>query len=156
MAKSQRRTKRNLKPLYRRDAVAIARAVPREDNALPEVYLLRNLPYVNYTTSTPYQSKIIIDDNRSYNPDPTRPPLTISGNYSRVIAPTHRNIRSSRRNISGIKRTFPSYKLRLAYPEKTIVCLRRNRRKEVIHAKGIAGSRVAKPKFNINSQLHCR
>lgn len=41
-------------------------------------------------------------------------------------------------------------------PKSTAVCIRRFIRKEVIHAKGIAGSRVKKPRRNSKSSISCK
>lgn len=43
-----------------------------------------------------------------------------------------------------------------ALPKTTVVCVRREVRKQVIHAKGVAGGRVRKPRRNRNSNISCR
>lgn len=41
-------------------------------------------------------------------------------------------------------------------PRSTMICVRRNQRKEVLHAKGVAGSKVRRPKRNAWSGVSCK
>jgi len=45
--------------------------------------------------------------------------------------------------------------LRFAIPHKVDLCVRRKTRKQVIHAKGIAGTRTRKPRRNFWSDIKC-
>lgn len=43
-----------------------------------------------------------------------------------------------------------------AVPPSVAICVRRKRRKEVIHALGVAGGKVRKPRRNAYSKISCR
>jgi hypothetical protein len=46
--------------------------------------------------------------------------------------------------------------LNFVNPNRALVCARRKSRREVIHAKGVAGSKVRKPRRNLLSKYSCR
>ncbi len=152
MAKTRKLKHSNSNIRYRRDAIAIAR--PRTESlGMPESFTYTQRHFYDTYTQTP-QLTTIIDDNRLFNPDPYRPPLNRSGNFSRIISPSGNA--QQRRNSNRVSTNYLTPRLVIDEPKKVMLCLRRHRRKQVIHARGIAGSRVAKPKFNLNSQMKCR
>lgn len=149
----KKRAKRNTTNLINfniargRDANAIANET---QSLLTSPYLIRSLDY--------YTSLQLVTDYRRYHPDPFEPPRTISNNYGYRHVPrsiTRRSTRKAWTKPYG-NTTFPSHRLVYANPQRVILCIRRNRRRQVIHALGIAGSRVKKPTRNINSSISCR
>lgn len=92
----------------------------------------------------------LIDDRRSYHPEPaTRPARLFSGAVASVkatITPKH---------VSGKSRV--PVQIAFTAPDQTLVCVRRKTRKQVLFAKrktGKAGQR--KPKRNMWSNVRCR
>lgn len=118
----------------RRDVVTIAKVL-----SLPvALSLLRRpvvLPPVSYT------------DRRFYNPvRSTAPVPAFRRSATRLVAPM-----VARRGVAAKVFAAP----RFAAPRSVMLCRRRQSRKEVIHAKGIAGSRVRRPRRNEWSAVPC-
>lgn len=105
---------------------------------------LRPLP----TLSRSGRSLEVIEDRRAFYPGPLSPVRTI-----RRLAPVLFASPSTRKNKkTSLAREVYSFGL----PRTTAVCVRRAVRKQVIHAAGVAGSRVRKPKRNAQSKISCR
>lgn len=96
-----------------------------------------------------------LPDRRIYNPEPahTRPARRLSGLPARVVAPT-----PGKRSLgrSGKLQALSPSVLLFARSAGVFACVQRKTRKEVIHAKGIAGSKVKKPKRNAYSNVRCK
>lgn len=60
-----------------------------------------------------------------------------------------------KREHSNIKAGPKFHQLQFATPKKVALCVRRKRRKEVIHATGKAGKRTRKPRYNHWSKVKC-
>ena len=78
----------------------------------------------------------LIQDNRTWHPAGSfRPAVSIGG-------------RSALRHVVKSKpnalRNDISARIGYAVPDKVVKCIRRKQRKEVLHAKGVAGSRVSR------------
>ncbi len=86
----------------------------------------------------------MIQDNRLFSPTPLVQREIRRINITPVIVKSRPNIR--KRGTSAF----------LSIPRSAIICARRKIRKEVIFAKNKGGSGNRRPKFNENSQLHCR
>lgn len=131
----------------RREAVDFANA-----DALPQLNRSSR-----YFYSNPHLERALNDvqDYRRFDFDNDFPPRDISGYPSRIVAgdtfsaprrrPAHRNI---------FKLLSPT--IRFDNPSATVTCIRRQRRKEVIHALGVAGSKTAKPKWTSDSKVSCK
>lgn len=65
---------------------------------------------------------------------------------------------AARLTVGKTKRNaaFASHVVRFANPSRVAVCARRQIRKEVIHANGVAGGRVRPPTYNEASHISCR
>lgn len=101
-------------------------------------------------------------DRRLYNPVPAfvRPAQRFSGRPARVVAPSVLNRPVARPAGSGTRskplRISPA-RLLFAQPQNVAVCVQRGVRKEVLHARGVAGKRgLAKPKRGPYSSIRCR
>lgn len=102
---------------------------------------------------------VMIEDRRSYHPDGyVRPLRTLSTSRHRLTSRTvvHATRSTAKRNLPNL---FSLKNDRIAFqaPDKLLVCIRRKRRKEVIHATGQAGSRRAQktPRYNQWSSIVC-
>lgn len=100
-----------------------------------------------------------VSDRRRFNFDVAYPTLNVWGSRNRFTIPTfvqsQRPTGRERFNARSPFRTL-SHRVVISRPDNVLVCIRRNRRREVIHAKGIAGSRVRKPKANAFTKFKCR
>lgn len=114
--------------------------------------------------SLPLQRKSIltqIEDRRAYHPEgETRTPKKITGIPSRVVVNRPRSLRDGR-GLSFYDRVtaIPAVPVGLSFQDSTrvILCTRRKMRKEVLHAKGVAGTKGLKPpRFNYWSKISCK
>lgn len=91
-----------------------------------------------------------VEDRRAYHPlGPMRPPKAWSGHAVTPVKPktTHKKF----------QRQLP-FGLQFAAPKETLVCVRRKRRKEVLHAlkkTGKGAGRRKKPRRNFYSWISC-
>lgn len=154
MAKARRRTKSKIRNsrLVRRDISNIAK--PRLHDLTTSLSLANTHSLSPSTPSTYYSD---VQDYRRWNPDPYEVPFTTRGLPSRVVI-SKTPVRNPGRNRNATAYQFSQLSPRIVFaqPAKTLTCIRRARRKAVIHAYGIAGTRTAKPKFNNRSKLSCR
>lgn len=84
-----------------------------------------------------------IEDNRRFTPDSYRPARSLN----QMRAPI--KVRLDPRKKPTLTQVF-------ADPLRTIVCIRRKMRKEVLHAAGVAGSRVRRGRYNEKSNISCK
>lgn len=115
-----------------RDPSAIA-------NSFPSYFELLTVP--NLTRSGRLTA---IEDRRTFSPGRVTSPRT-----PRQVA---RMSMHPARQASGRKVEVYSFDL----PRSVAICARRAIRKQVIHAKGVAGSKVRRPKRNAFSSISCR
>lgn len=133
-----------------RVASANARADRFHSESFNALHGLRKL-----ITPAYYEDFSNVQDYRRFHFDPYAHPLTTIGTRARAdFVPAVVN-RGSRRRISGSNLRLSS-RVVFNRPDSVIECVRRQRRKEVIHAKGRAGTRVAKPRYTDLSNLHCK
>lgn len=122
-------------------------------------------------TSTPLSKLSYYEDRRRWTPDPHKTALTTSGpDY--ILTETLPDPEEHRRFIEIDRRTrrytpfalpgeprhlFPRPgRVSFANPLKTIICLKRQMRREVMNALGLAGLTGFKtPKFNPYSRIKC-
>lgn len=99
----------------------------------------------------------LFEDRRSFHPaGPSRPAFSLPRSAAVVRVPSPPRTRTS---VDGAKARTPKlYQLQFAVPAKVALCVRRKRRKEVLHAKGIAGSkkRMRSPRRNYWSSISCK
>lgn len=120
-----------------RDASAIA-----SPDIFPDLFRLRPLsthPRSGHTLTE-------IEDRRTWSPGVTRRSRT-----PRQIARVLMSIPKASKSRSMSREVY-SFKL----PLQTAVCVRRDIRKQVIHARGVAGRKVRKPRRNALSSISCR
>lgn len=95
----------------------------------------------------------VFEDRRTFHPDgPLRRPLALPQSAGRVFE----NVNKKSRSRSSA-RTFSPGVLTFAAPDRVVLCVRRQRRKEVLHAlrkTGKVGQR--KPRRNFWSRISCK
>jgi len=120
---------------------------------VPAVNTSYAAPTFTYRPLLPSLQLNLLEDRRRYYPDDFRPPAAV---YRSATQPVARPSYSKR---PGVKYSFrpTQTKAVVAFraPEAVAVCVRRKMRKEVLHAKGKAGGKVRKPKFNSLSKYRC-
>lgn len=143
----------------RRDATPIAsvyrRPGPSRSATLPEsskipAYGRRRIPAIFDP-----QPVSIPADRRVYNPEPehTRPARRFSGRPARLVAdpsPTPSRVQKGRPAA-----LFAPAVVAFKAPAHVAVCARRGVRKEVIHANGVAGTKVRKPRRGPFTGVKC-
>lgn len=145
-----RRNRRNRLDSERRDAFDIAR---------------RSLPLERLISPIPYSSTNLrlYEDRRQWNPEPyTEPARSFSQSRHRLRVGA--NVRSTAKRVSpGGGRnlwsalTWPSANVAFRQPRQVLICVRRQRRKEVLFAKGLGGRRGQRsPRFTQYSSVSCR
>lgn len=102
-------------------------------------------PVTSHPLLTPYL------DNRLWRPESplSRPISRLGGSPARLkvhapAAPVGKPV------------TFLPSGVAFRDSSRVLLCIRRARRKQVIHALGVAGRRVRKPKFRADSRITCR
>jgi len=95
------------------------------------------------------------NDRRLYNPDPEPSYKRLSGRPARVVAVPVRKIRQTSHLDPEMGLHNPLPQLLFQQASGVTVCVQRKTRKEVIHAKGVAGTKVAKPKMRHSSKIKC-
>lgn len=96
----------------------------------------------------PPQFTFIPDDRRRWHPERLARPASIIRPAARLVA------RDTRLHPLWDQQTKAT--IAFADPPRVSVCRRRQQRKEVIHAKGVAGGRVRPPRRNEFSDVSCK
>lgn len=128
----------------RRDAFDIANRLPAP---LAAVLLPRSMPFRDLS---------VYEDRREYHPDPVRPAAGFLRSRHRLMLP---QVTKKPAGVGQRASIFPapSHRITFRSPSSTIVCVRRNQRKEVLHAIGKAGKRgQRRPRQNAFSEISCR
>lgn len=102
-----------------------------------------------------------LEDRRLWSPVYTHPATgysparTFFGVPARVVAGRARSAPGGRsRPLGGV---YPVVSVGFERPRSTLVCVRRARRREVLHALGVAGSRgLRRPRRNVYSAVSCK
>lgn len=125
-----------------RDTTAIANPPIRLRHGLLGRQTLGDLTYVT--------------DRRRFNFHTDYPTINRWGSRNRFIIPTITAASTpiQKRNVQ--RPTWLNHRVVMADSGNVLVCIRRKRRREVIHALGRAGTRVRKPKSNAMTKYHCR
>lgn len=129
----------------------------------------RRLPAYNYVSFNPVSrdprqlALFNYEDRRTWHPEGAMRParsFNSSRHRLRLINSPVTKIQNGRPNGRyGYKQNFnqPSHRIGFEAPEKTLICVRRKIRAEVLHAKKKAGKTgQKKPKFNYYSKIACR
>lgn len=96
---------------------------------------------VSYVRLRPERPLSLYSDRRLYHPlRALRPAFAFKRPAARIV---DRNVISARTQLA------------FAVPKKVAICIRRKERREVLHARGAAGGRVAKPRRNEWSNIKC-
>lgn len=113
----------------------------RDPNVIATRSVLRPVPSLRSGRS------VMGADRRFFVPDPV--PLIFSPR--RVLgSPTATPV-----GALGPKASLGRERPRVTFPAFSFVCERRRVRRRVIHAKGVAGGRVRRPRFNSYSKVSC-
>lgn len=132
------------------NASASARSRPSVSGALP----LTSKTFQRRSQSREAPEPVLLpDDRRYYHPDPVPTYKRLNGRPARVVAaPPAKRIQSS----SGtLPEQISPAALLFDNPSRVNVCVRRGVRKEVIHATGVAGSKVKPGKYSPKSKVRC-
>jgi len=89
-------------------------------------------------------------DFRQWHPAPLSKPLRRLGGASARL-----KVATPARPVGGPV-TFPYHKVAFRDATRVVLCVRRQVRRQIIHALGKAGGKVRRPRFNRNSQVSCR
>lgn len=119
------------------------------------------LPLSSPFLGSPVLNSFLLDDLRLYEDRRQFHPEAAFRPARSFISPFHRLVAVDRnRDQFARLRSFPSQtKAAIAFdtPKFVLVCVRRNIRREVMHAYGISGSRgQRRPRFNWTSRVSCR
>lgn len=138
MARRRRRSRRSLQRQVNRPLVHV-RSNPRPPRDAPDITSQRLRPVV---FSLPRSGPILqeIEDRRRYTPSPW------------IIA----TAREPARVVVDRSKYSPFIAHRFPDPERVLVCARRQIRKEVLHARGVAGGKVRPPRRNELSKISCK
>lgn len=115
---------------------------PGPEDTFPELFRLR--PRSTHPRSGHRLQDI--EDRRTWYPGVTRPARTAKSVARLLMALPEKS-----RSRSMAKEVYS-----FALPKQTAVCVRREIRKQVIHAKGIGGKKVRRPRRNALSRISCR
>lgn len=136
---------------------------PRRDSAPPWALPRPVSPAADPRTWSEPDPVILPVDRRLYDPAPAfaRPAKRFSGRPARVVAPPPIKAFQARSRQSSAPSRRPQFvnpsRLLFQAPQNVVVCVQRGVRKEVLHAKGVAGkSGLAKPKRGPYSSIRCR
>lgn len=97
-----------------------------------------------------------VEDRRTWWPDDLEPFKTATGSSARVVV-GQRTARTAQAALNRLLPIYPPSVVAFEAPRRVLVCLRRQRRKEVLHAIGVAGSRfLRKPRRTAASGVSCK
>lgn len=102
-----------------------------------------------------YEALNYVTDNRNYTFDNYYPTTNTSG-WRNVFEIPPMGVQPTKRRSRSKSFSLLSPRVAISDPNNVVLCIRRARRRAVIHAKGIAGTRVNKPKPSRYSQFKCR
>lgn len=115
---------------------------------------------LNPSRSAPVEDLRLTEDRRFWSPPTSSlsqdlawaPARRLGGSVARLALPARRSPPSkpSRRVL------WPSAAIGFEAPRSVVICIRRKIRREVIHARGIAGSRVRPGRRGPYSSISCR
>lgn len=101
-----------------------------------------------------------IEDRRIFHPDAEiRPARTLRGlpARSRVVSDPRPIVQSGLGSSFGERFSAVPYSLGFQNPSRVSICVRRYTRRQVLHAKGVAGSRgLRPPRFGYYSKISCK
>lgn len=103
---------------------------------------------------------MLADDGRRYHPSKPlhRPLRNLQGHQGHRLLvgnPTRSKALRRRQNARSMQFESVPYGIKFEEPNRLLLCIRRKRRKEVIHAIGRAGTKVRPPRRNEYSGVSC-
>jgi len=126
----------------------------------PEPLWLTYFPRRTELLGTPFLREV--EDRRAWYPSDVAPATgysparTFSGRPARLRVQTPVR-RSEARFRPLVRLSYPSARIGFQEPRDVVICVRRSRRREVLHALGVAGSRgLRRPRRNAFSAITCR
>jgi len=96
---------------------------------------------------------LLPDDRRYYHPDPVPTYKRLNGRPARVVAAPPAKRATARSGT--LPELISPEALLFENPSRVNVCVRRGVRKEVIHATGVAGTKVKPGKYSPKSKVRC-
>lgn len=133
--------------------------VRREDNT----FASRRLPDLNsYVTPVPYNRLRLYEDRRYWHPEGLYSPArSFSQSRHRLRHTTQPRPRGARLNkqYNPSRLNFGTLSHRIGFrnPDRVLICVRRQQRREVLHARRKTGRRgQRRPRFNWYSKISCR
>lgn len=116
-----------------------SRRLPRDD-LLDSLVLWRPSPAPTYLP----ENLTEVEDRRRWDPEvlwgsPAFTPRTFSRSVARIGVANNRNRPSKARGAVFSPWSFPAYQLGFKNPAKVVLCVRRKIRREVLHARHVAG-----------------
>lgn len=128
-------------------------------------YWRDNFPIANRSrlpvSQSSYDDLSVWSDRRLWHPSSFQAAETFSGRryFLREVPRVDIRfvpIRKQRRSSLSLK-SFVSGKIAFGQPDRVLVCVRRSRRREVLHALNLTGRRgQRKPRFNSQSSISCK
>lgn len=120
----------------------------------------RSLPLFNvFDSFSSRRSSFLssIEDRRTWNPEgPYRPARSFSDGAHRLVTVRPSSSRPVRLSSSSWTPAFPSAGVAFRESPRVLICARRKIRREVLHAKGVAGSKgLKKYRRSFYSSVSC-
>lgn len=123
----------------------------------------RYQPFRSLARVFPYKSLRNIEDNRLWNPSRVvlksgqkpRLLLSVRGLPTKVSLP---RLVFTSNSVGDVMNSGPSPRLAVHAPQKVVMCIRRAMRKQVLFARGVAGSgrTTSRPVWSQESRLSCK
>lgn len=106
----------------------------------------------------PTPPRSAIEDRRQFHPVHPAPPRSFPNRTEyRIAAATSASQRQPGTGARGRPSLFLSPHVAFRAPGRVLICIRRKVRREVLHAKGVAGGRVSRRRRrNENSNISCK
>lgn len=104
-----------------------------------------------------YTTLLEVQDNRAYYPEDTRPALDIAGRPHTLQYPSPKKTKLNKDRFAYL-RAFPSSRVQFTNSQNVLLCIRRKRRKEVLHAlkkTGRGKGKQRRPRRSRYSSISC-
>lgn len=127
------------------------RRLPRSTTTLPYSYVTPDPP--------PRRNLRVYEDRREWHPDRVRPAASFSQPRHRLRSVVRAAMHPTGLAKSLFSSSFEQVPARIGFvnPKKVLICVRRNIRKQIMHALGRAGKKgQKKPRRNAYSQISCK
>lgn len=118
--------------------------------------LPRPAPAITLSPSN-YTNLLEVQDNRAYYPEDFRPALDIAGRPHTLQSPSPKKTKLNKDRFASL-RAFPSSRVQFTNSQNVLLCVRRKRRKEVLHAlkkTGRGKRKQRRPRRSRYSSISC-